>query len=149
MRRALITLLLGLFFSAPVPGRLSAQSDLSTVASAVAAAWSRHDFATVVGTGRVELRISGVSAAGPLPADQAIALLSAYARDAEEIEVTVVAATAISDLSGYAQLRRRYRRRGADTPLVETLLLGLVRQVGPDAGWRISVVEASGIDRSR
>lgn len=148
MRRALIGLLLGVLFSAQAPERLCAQSDLSSVATAVAAAWSRHDFAAVVGTGRVELRIAGVSAAGPLPADQAIALLNAYARDAEEIEVTVVTATAISDLSGYAQLRRRYRRRGADAPLEETLLLGLVRQVGTDAAWRISVVEASGVERS-
>jgi hypothetical protein len=148
MRCARIGLLLGVVFSAPAPQRLSAQSDLSTVAASVAAAWSRHDFAAVVGTGRVELRIPGVSAAGPLPADQAMALLSGYARDAEEIEVTVVTATAISDLSGYAQLHRRYRRRGADAPLDETLLLGLVRQVGADAGWRISVVEASGVAQS-
>jgi hypothetical protein len=149
VRRGLITFLLGALCSASAPQRLSAQSDLSAVAGSVAAAWSRHDFAAVVGTGRVELRIAGISAAGPLPADQAIALLSAYARDAEELEVAVVTATAVSDVSGYAQLRRRYRRRGGDATLEETLLLGLVRGAGSDAAWRISVVEASGTERSR
>ena len=128
-----------------LPQRLSAQTDVNSLATTVAAAWARHDFVTVVGGGRVELRIAGVSAAGPLPSDQAAALLTGYARGAQEIEVGVVTATAVSDGTGYAQLRRQYRRQGVGEPREETILLGLVRSPGGE--WRVSVVEVSGAQR--
>ena len=144
MRRILLSFLVGALFSAPAPQRLSAQSDLNALAASVAAAWSRHDFAGVVGSGRVELRISGVSAAGPLPADQATALLAAYARETEEVSVVVVTATPVGPESGYAELRRSYRRRGAGDPLQESILLGFVKGPGPEGVWQVSVVEITG-----
>lgn len=127
------------------PQRLSAQAEVNSLATTIAAAWARHDFVTVVGGGRVELRIAGVSAAGPLPSDQAAALLTGYARGTEEIEVGVVTATAVSDGTAYAQLRRLYRRQGVGEPREETILLGLVRSPGGE--WRVSVVEVSGAQR--
>ena len=120
---------------ATAPTRLSAQSDLASVASAAAAAWTRHDFAGVVGGSRVEVRIPGVSASGPLPGDQAVALLAAYVRDADEVEVSVITALAVSDQSGYAELRRRFRRAGVGEPHEETLLLGFTRVHRPDGEW--------------
>ena len=145
MKRVLLALLLAPVFAAPAPTRLSAQTDVTSLATTVAAAWARHDFVTVGGGGRVELRIAGVSAAGPLPSDQAAALLTGYARGAQEIEVAVVTATAVSDGTGYAQLRRQYRRQGVGEPREETILLGLVRSPGGE--WRVSVVEVSGAQR--
>jgi len=144
MRRLLASLGLALLFGAPAPQRLSAQTDLNALAASVAAAWARHDFAGVVGPGRVELRIAGVSAAGPIPPDQAAALLAAYARESEEIQVVVATATPVGEGSGYAELRRRYRRRGVGDPLEETILLGFVKGAGPEGIWQVSVVEVSG-----
>ena len=149
MKRLLFAVLGGALFTAPAPQRLSAQADVPALAAAVAAAWARHDFASVVGDGRVELRIAGVSAAGPLPPDQARALLAAYVRDADEVAVTVVTATEVGGGAGYAELLRRYRRRGVNDPVVETILLGLARGAGGGGVWRVTVVEISGARRDR
>lgn len=142
-------LLVGALFTVPAPQRLSAQTDVAALAASVAAAWARHDFASVVGDGRVELRIAGVSAAGPLPPDQARALLAAYVRDAEEVAVTVVTATDVAGGSGYAELRRRYRRRGVNDPVEESILLGFARGAGANGVWRVTVVEIAGARRDR
>lgn len=149
MRRLFLSFGLVLLIAAPAPQRLSAQTDLEGLVASVASAWARHDFAGVVGTGRVELRIAGVSAAGPLPPDQASALLAAYVRDADEVEVGVVTARAVSESSGYAELRRSFRRRGVGDPLRESILLGLVRSPGASGVWQVSVVEVSGAQRGR
>ena len=112
MKHRLLAFIAVVLFSAPAPQRLSAQSDLRALAATAATAWTAHDFAGVVGAGRVEVRIPGVSAAGPLPSDQAVALLVNHVRGAEEVEVTVVTVLAISEVSGYAELRRRFRQAG-------------------------------------
>ncbi|MBW8772838.1 MAG: hypothetical protein JF590_06060, partial [Gemmatimonadetes bacterium] len=57
------------------PARVCAEEELRALAASAATAWAGHDFAGVVGTGRVEVRITEVSASGPLPGDQAIAVL--------------------------------------------------------------------------
>lgn len=147
MKRALALLLFLVLASASAPQRLSAQFDLSAVASGAAAAWAQHDFRSLVGGGRVEVRIPGVSASGPLPADQVVALLSSYVRDAEEVEVRVVTAMGVSELSGYAELRRRFRRAGVGEPQEESVLLGFTRvrrasgELGP---WGVGVIQVVG-----
>jgi len=101
----------------------------------------------VIGEGRVEVRIAGVSAAGPLPSDQAIAVLANHVRGTEEVEVTVVTVLAVSDLSGYAELRRRFRPAGVGEVQEETLLLGFTRAKGVGGGmgpWVVGVVEVVG-----
>ncbi|MEO6067483.1 MAG: hypothetical protein ABIQ41_05835 [Gemmatimonadales bacterium] len=147
MRGPIALLLLGALVSASAPQRLSAQSDVATVAATAAAAWAQHDFRLLVGGGRVEVRIPGVSASGPLPGDQAAALLSTYVRDAVEVEVSVVTAMTVSDISGYAELRRRFRRAGVGEPQEETLLLGFTRSRGVDGSWGpwgVGVVQLAG-----
>lgn len=149
MKHYRLALLAGALFTVAAPRPLSAQADVAALVSSVAAAWSRHDFAAVVGEARVELRIAGVSAAGPLPADQAVALLTGYVRDAEEVEVSVVNATDLGGGTAYAELRRRYRRRGVADPVEESILLGLARGAGAGGAWRVTVVEISGTRRGR
>lgn len=147
MRRLIIVLAVLVLFSAPAPQRLSAQTDLGALAMAAATAWAGHDFAGVVGTGRVEVRIPGVSAAGPLPSDQAIALLVNHVRGAEEVEVTVVTVMAVSELSGYAELRRRFRPVGVGGAQEETVLLGFTRAKGAAGSlgpWGVGVIEVVG-----
>lgn len=136
------------------PARLSAQTDLSTVAQQVASAWTRHDFGAIIGSARVELRIPGVAAAGPIPGEQARALLTAYVRDAEEIEITVTGFDAVSGGSGYAQLRRKFRRGGAGEPQEDSILLGYSKQGGGQGeggrgGWVLTVIQISGTQRTR
>lgn len=128
------------------PVRLAAQSDLPALAQQIASAWERHDFGAIVGTARVELRIPGVAAAGPIPGDQATALLLAYVRDASEIQVSVVSSDAVSEGSGYAQLRRSYRRGGAGEPQEDSILLGFTRGAGRKE-WVLTVVQVSGNGR--
>lgn len=147
MRRALALFLLGTLGTAPAPQRLSAQADLPEAAAAAATAWARHDFGSLVGGARVEVRIPGVSASGPLPGDQVVALLSTYVRDAEEVEVAVVTALAVSEVSGYAELRRRFRRAGVGLPQEETILLGFTRAKrtgGSWGAWVVGVVQVVG-----
>jgi hypothetical protein len=135
------------FVCAAAPLRLCAQSDLAAVAANAASAWSRHDFAGLVRGARVEVRIPGVSAAGPLPGDQAVALLAAYVRDAAEVEVTVTTAMSVSELSGYAELRRRFRRAGVGDVQEDTVLLGFnrVRRGDGTVGeWTVGVVQVVG-----
>ncbi len=147
MKLPFVTLSALVLFSAPAPQRLSAQSDLRALAATAATAWAAHDFAGVVGTGRVEVRIPGVSAAGPLPSDQAVALLVNHVRGAEEVEVTVVTVLAISEVSGYAELRRRFRPAGVGGAQDETVLLGFTRAKGAGGGvgpWGVGVVEVVG-----
>ena len=135
------------FACAAAPLRLCAQSDLGALAATAASAWAAHDFAGVVGTGRVEVRISGVSAAGPLPSDQAVALLVNHVRGAEEVEVTVVTVMAVSELSGYAELRRRFRQARVGGAQEETVLLGFTRAKGAGGSlgpWEVGVVEVVG-----
>ncbi len=129
------------------PARLSAQTDLRALAATAASAWTAHDFARVVGAGRVEVRISGVSAAGPLPSDQAVAVLVNHVRGAEEVEVTVVTVLAVSELSGYAELRRWFRPVGVGGSQEETVLLGFTRAKGAGGNlgpWGVGVVEVVG-----
>lgn len=142
IRGLLVTL-----FCASAPLRLSAQADLRALASTAANAWAAHDFAGVVGTGRVEVRIAGVSAAGPLPSDQARALLVNHVRGAQEVEVVVVTVLAVSELSGYAELRRRFRPARVGEAQEETILLGFTRAKGAGGSlgpWGVGVVEVVG-----
>jgi hypothetical protein len=61
----------------------------------------------------------------------------------------VVTATSVGGGSGYAQLRRRFQRRGVGDPIEESILLGFAQGAGGDGVWRVSVVEVSGGDRGR
>ena len=139
------------------PVRLCAQADWSTsrgAAEQVARAWRAHDFASLVGGGRVELRMPGVSAAGPIPSEQAVVLLQEYVRGDTEVSVEVLSVSEVGELSGYAELRRRYRPRGAEAPVDEVVLIGLVRNRAVRASmdpaaqtyglWRVEVVQAGG-----
>jgi hypothetical protein len=129
------------------PARVCAEKELRVFAATAATAWAGHDFAGVVGEGRVEVRIAGVSAAGPLPSDQATAVLVNHVRGAEEVEVAVVTVMAVSDVSGYAELRRRFRPAGVGGAQEETILLGFTRSkgVGGSLGpWAVGVVEVVG-----
>lgn len=150
---ALVTLLL----CVRAPVRLCAQADWSTSRGAavqVARAWRAHDFSYLVGRARVELRMPGVSAAGPIPAEQAVVLLQEYVRGDTEVSVEVASVSEVGDLSGYVEIRRRYRPRGAQEPVEEVVLIGLVRSravrsaVEPAAQtyglWRVEVVQAGG-----
>ena len=150
---ALVTLLL----CVRAPVRLCAQADWSTsrgAADQAARAWLSHDFSSRVGGGRVELRMPRVSAAGPIPAEQAVVLLQQYVRGDTEVSVEVASVSEVGELSGYAELRRRYRPRGAQEPVEEVVLIGLVRSravrsaVEPAAQtyglWRVEVVQAGG-----
>ncbi|HWA40106.1 MAG TPA: hypothetical protein VG712_00750, partial [Gemmatimonadales bacterium] len=97
------------------PVRLSAQGDRSTsrgAAEQVARAWQGHDFAALVGGARVEIRLPGISASGPVPPEQARVLLAGYVRGAEEVAVEVTSVMEVSPVSGYAELRRRFRPGG-------------------------------------
>ena len=129
------------------PARVCAERELRALAASAAAAWTGHDFAGVVGGGRIEVRIPGVSAAGPLPSDQAVALLVNHVHGSEEVEVVVVTVLAVSDVSGYAELRRRFRPAGVGEPQEETVLLGFTRTKGVGGGyaaWGVGVVEVVG-----
>lgn len=153
MTRVLLVTLL----CAAAPLRLSAQAEWSTsrgAAAQAARAWQAHDFFTLVGGARVELRMPGVSAAGPIPAEQAVVLLQEYVRGDTEVGVDVRSVSEVGELSGYAELHRRYRPRGAGEPVEEVVLIGLVRNrtLRPAAGpaaqgygpWRVEVVQAGG-----
>ena len=142
---------------ASAPLRLCAQADWSTsrgAADQAARAWRGHNFSALVGGGRVELRMPGVSAAGPIPAEQAVVLLQEYVRGDTEESVEVASVSEVGELSGYAELRRRYRPRGAQEPVEEVVLIGLVRSraVRPAMDpasqtyglWRVEVVQAGG-----
>ena len=157
MKRIVLGLLGLVWFSAQAPKRLSAQADWSTsrgAAEQAARAWRAHDFSSLVGGARVELRMPGVSAAGPIPAEQAVVLLQEYVRGDTEVGVEVASVSEVGELSGYAELRRRYRPRGADAPVEEVVLIGLVRSrtvrastdpAGQAYGlWRVEVVQAGG-----
>ena len=156
MRRASIAFV-ALLLCVRAPERLGAQADWSTsrgAAEQAARAWRAHDFSALVGGGRVELRMPGVSAAGPIPAEQAVVLLQEYVRGDTEESVEVASVSEVGDLSGYAELRRRYRPRGAQEPVEEVVLIGLVRNRTVRAGveppaptyglWRVEVVQAGG-----
>lgn len=150
MRRSVLAFAGLVSVSVPAPQRLSAQWTTSReAATEIARAWQTHDFAGLVRGARVEIRLPGVSAAGPVPAEQAVVLLSGYVRGVEEIGVDVVSVLEVSEFSGYAELRRRFRRGGVGDPVEETILVGLVRGRtggGPDGGgpgaWRVEVVQA-------
>lgn len=144
------------------PLRLSAQANWATsrgAADQTARAWGAHNFSALVGGGRVELRLPGVSAAGPIPAEQAVVLLQEYVRGDVEVSVEVISVSEVGELSGYVELRRRYRPRGAEEPVEEVVLIGLVRNRGVratmDPGaqtyglWRVEVVQAGGARSGR
>jgi hypothetical protein len=134
------------FYAAAVlaPVRLCAQEDLPSRAAAAATAWRSHDFVTLVGGGRVEIRLPGVSASGPVPAEQAVVLLRGHVRGATEVSVEVTSAVAVSEVSGFAELRRRFRTGRVGEEGEETILLGFVRGGPGGAGWRLEVVQVVG-----
>ncbi|HVX88903.1 MAG TPA: hypothetical protein VG940_08260 [Gemmatimonadales bacterium] len=152
MNRIGVGLLGALMLGAPAPQRLSAQwPDPRVAAAEIARAWQGHDFGTLVGGARVEIRLPGISASGPVPPEQARVLLAGYVRGAEEVSVEVMSVMEVSQVSGYAELRRRYRPRGVGEPAEETILVGLVRtrlREGAGEGafgpWRVEVVQAGG-----
>jgi hypothetical protein len=120
-------------------------------ATEIARAWQGHDFGSLVGGGRVEIRLPGISASGPVPPEQAMVLLSGYVRGAEEVAVEVISVLEVSEVSGYAELRRRFRPGGVGEPVEETILVGLVRTRTPEGPggqgfgpWRVEVVQAAG-----
>lgn len=129
------------------PERLGAQAPLIAIAHDLARQWKRHDFEGIVGGGRVEIRSPGVSASGPVPAEQAVVLLRGYVRDDVELDAIVASAMEVSEASGYVQIRRNFRRAGAGDPVQETILIGLERTHAGDGGggvWRVTVVQVSG-----
>ena len=138
------------------PARVTAQepAPLPVMARELADRWRRHDFVGMIGDGRVELRLPGISAAGPVPAEQAVVLLEGYAREAEELEATVTSAMEVTTTSAYVQITRRYRRQGVGEPITGAILLGLERNRlprGPGEGdrevfgpWRVTVVQVPG-----
>lgn len=155
MRRLALGLVGLLLWGASAPRGLRAQADWSTARGAAeqaARAWQAHDFPTLLGGGRVELRLPGVSAAGPIPAEQAGVLLQGYVRGDIEVSVEVLSVREVGELSGYAELRRRFRPNGVGEPVEEVVLIGLVRNrtVRSDGGpgaqnygpWRVEVVQA-------
>jgi hypothetical protein len=136
-------LVLGLL-CASAPLRLCAQDDLPARAQAAAAAWRAHDFASLLGGGRVEIRLPGISASGPVPADQAGVILRGHVRGATEVAVEVTSAVAVSEVSGFAELRRRFRTGRVGEEGEETILLGFVRGGPGGAAWRLEVVQVVG-----
>jgi hypothetical protein len=136
-------LVLGLVcVSAPL--RLCAQEELPTRAAAAATAWRSHDFGALVGGARVEVRLPGISASGPVPADQAVVLLRRHVRGATEVGVEVTSAVAVSEVSGFAELRRRFRTGRVGEEGEETILLGFVRGGPGGPGWRLEAAHGVG-----
>ncbi len=145
-RRYPVRFVAAAFYAAAVlaPVRLCALEELSTRAAAAATAWRAHEFGTLVGGARVEIRLPGVSASGPVPAEQAGALLRGHVRGATEVSVEVTSAVAVSEVSAFAELRRRFRTGRVGEEGEETILLGFIRGGPGGEGWRLEVVQVVG-----
>jgi hypothetical protein len=99
--------------------------DLDATARQAREALLRHDAAQVVGgSPRLLVQLPGVAPSGPVPRSQAIALLTSYLHDYEEVAVLLESVQTTSPSKGIVQLQRRYRVPGTSDLRTQSVLLG-------------------------
>lgn len=116
--------------------------DLEATAQQVSGALLRHDAAAVIGQSpRLLVQLPGVAPSGPVPRSQAIALLSSYLHNYEEVAVSVVSVRVTTASKGIVQLARRYRVPGTDDTRSQSLLLSYELS---GAVWTLTELRISG-----
>jgi hypothetical protein len=119
----------------PGPTLAGQEPDLEQVAVAARKAFRYHDFSGLIRPDDViRLRLPSQAAGAPIRGGVAAAALAAFARRAEELEVTVVGAAVVESRQGYVELRRRFRPLGLEQAETQRILVSVRFQ---DGAWRV------------
>jgi hypothetical protein len=109
--------------------------DLAPIAEAARRAFASHEFGPLVGGGEaIRLRLPGQRAGAPLRGAIAVAVLEAFSRSADEVEISLVGSAVQGDRQGYVELERRFRPPGAGQVETQRVLLSVRLSSG---GWQV------------
>lgn len=125
--------------SLAVPGRAAeAQDDLTAAVTAAREAWLAHDIPTLLeGSDTVRLHLPGVAQALSVRPAQAIRLLQAYLKAAEEHAFRLREIRHMGEGHAYAELERVYVVKGTSEERAETVYIGFRRV---EDVWRLREV---------